>query len=63
MDDPIFYTIDEVAQKLRLHPNTIRRLIFRRELGASLFGTRYRITPEQIQEFVKSHTIRTEVKP
>ena len=63
MNDTVFYTIDEVAQKLRLHPNTVRRLIMRRELGASLFGTRYRITPEQLQEYISSHTIHTEVKP
>ena len=25
--DPAFYTIDEFAKKLRLHPNTIRRSI------------------------------------
>ncbi|WP_232452179.1 helix-turn-helix domain-containing protein [Burkholderia ubonensis] len=39
----VFYTVDEAAQKLRLHPKTILRFIRDGKLNASRVGKAYRI--------------------
>lgn len=48
-----FYTPAEVAQKLRLHVNTVYEYIRMGKLRAARFGNRYRITEEAIQQFVE----------
>lgn len=57
-----FYTTEEVAELLRLHRNTIIRLIQRRELGASVFGSHYRITETQLNEYLQRQTIQVKDK-
>jgi len=63
-----FYTINEFAEKLRVHPNTIRRAIKDARISAFRFGENkktYRIPHTEIQrllmcdlkEIVKKHMI------
>jgi excisionase family DNA binding protein len=55
----ILYTIAEVAERLRLHRNTIYRLVINRQLSAMVFGTQYRISETQLQEYINKNTIQT----
>lgn len=58
MDETIFYTPKEVALKLRLHRNTVVKLILSRQLSATIFGKQYRISEQQLQEYYKRNTIQ-----
>lgn len=48
-----FLLVEEVAEKLRLHPNTIRIYIKGRRLPAAKFGKVYRIKEEDLEEFIQ----------
>jgi excisionase family DNA binding protein len=52
---PIFYTTDEVAEMLKVHPKTIRAMIKSKRLQAVKVGQEYRITDEQIREYVEEN--------
>lgn len=43
-----FYTVNEVATKLNLHPRTIRRRVGCGEIQAVRVGKQYRISQEQV---------------
>ncbi|MCL6443776.1 MAG: helix-turn-helix domain-containing protein [Alicyclobacillus sp.] len=51
--DAKFYTPQEVAQILRLNVNTIYEYIRMGKLPAARFGNRYRITEQDVQQFVE----------
>ena len=53
-----FYTVDEVAEMLGFTPKLIRRLITDGILEAVKIRSIYRITPEQIETFVKNNTTK-----
>ena len=42
-------TVDEVATELRVHPETVRRMIKRGQLAAVMAGNMYRIPAEEIK--------------
>lgn len=48
-----FLLVEEVAEKLRLHPNTIRIYIKGGKLPAAKFGKVYRIKEEDLEEFIR----------
>lgn len=48
-----FYTAREVAATLRLDVNTIYEYIRMGKLPAARFGNRYRITEEDIRQFIE----------
>ena len=50
----MYYTVDEVSEKLKLNPETIRNFIRRGELQAYKFGKAYRIEEEELQRFISS---------
>ena len=43
-----YYTIPEVAKLLKLHPDTVRRMLKRGELRARRFGNRLRIPESEL---------------
>lgn len=45
----LFYSIDEVAALLEVHPNTIRRLIKEGKLKSERVGRQHRIKKETLQ--------------
>ena len=51
------FTIEEVAEKLKVHPMTIRRYIWRGVLPAIKLGKGrvWRITEEDLNEFLKKY--------
>ncbi len=52
-----FYTPLEVAEMLKLHRNTIIKLILARKLPALIVGKQYRITESGLAEFRQQNTI------
>ena len=58
MDETIFYTPKEVADKLRLHRNTVIKLILSRQLSTTIFGKQYRISQQQLQDYYDRNTIQ-----
>lgn len=54
----LFYTREQVAQILQLHPMTVYRMVQRGELKAYNFGTDMRIREEDFNEFLKRSLIR-----
>jgi excisionase family DNA binding protein len=46
------FTIDEVAEILKVNPRTVNRLIERGELKAAKVGRVYRITEQALNEFL-----------
>ena len=48
------YTVDEVAEALKLHPYTIRRLCREEKIPAFKFGGQWRFDKEEINEWRKS---------
>lgn len=51
-----FYTVDEVAQVLRLHPYTVRRLCREKRVPAFKFGGQWRFDKEEIEKWRKAQS-------
>ena len=51
-----FYTIEEVAAILRVNPATVRQLIASGELNATKVGRQYRISEQQLQDYINRHS-------
>lgn len=45
-------TVDEVAERLAVHPNTVRRLVERREIRPVRVGRLLRFTPEDLDAYL-----------
>jgi len=48
-----FYTVDEVAKVLRLHPYTVRRLCREKRVPAFKFGGQWRFSKVEIEKWSK----------
>lgn len=48
-----FYTVEEVAEKLRMSPRTVQLLCREGKIGASQPGRRYLIPVESLDEYLK----------
>ncbi len=49
MSTPAYYTVEEAAELLKLHPQTLRRWIHQGKLTARRFGSQYRLRREDIE--------------
>jgi excisionase family DNA binding protein len=58
--DQHFYAIPEVADKLKVKEELVRELIRRGELHAFRIGKAYRITDDDIDEYLQSCSTRQE---
>lgn len=56
-----YYTVQDAANKLNVHWQTILNCIKRGELEAIRIGRGYRISPEALEAFIKQRT--TKKKP
>lgn len=54
--DEKFYTVDEAADKIGVHPKTIRRYIFGGKLEALKVGGQWRVYEEAMDKFMKTGT-------
>lgn len=43
------YSVKQVAQILRVNPETVKRMIYRNEIRAVKIGTRWRITEDEVK--------------
>ena len=60
MKKPIeVYTVDEVANALKLHPYTIRRLSREKKIPAFKFGGQWRFRKDEIEAWSKHKLQRT----
>ncbi len=59
---PEVLTPEQVAEELRVSPETIYRLIRARKLAATRIGRAYRIPREDLDTFMLSHSTRPEVR-
>ena len=57
-----FYTADEIANILRLHPYTIRRLSREKKIPAFKFGGQWRYRKDDIEQWSKSYPFACENK-
>jgi excisionase family DNA binding protein len=55
-------TPEQVADYLQLNKDTVYRLIRQNKLAASRIGRTYRIPKEDVQNFLRSHSNRAQVR-
>ena len=55
-----FYTAEEVAKVLRLHPYTVRRLCREKRVPAFKFGGQWRFRKDEIDKLITTATLTTE---
>ncbi|OPZ17003.1 MAG: Helix-turn-helix domain protein [candidate division BRC1 bacterium ADurb.BinA364] len=53
-----FFTVDELADWLKVNPETIRRMVKRKQLEAIRIGRAYRIQREWIERWLRRNTMR-----
>jgi putative molybdopterin biosynthesis protein len=53
MADQKFYTLEEVANMLRVSVETVRRLIIHGEIDAKRVGRQYRISQENLNKYLE----------
>jgi excisionase family DNA binding protein len=51
-----FYTVQEVADILRVNERTVLNLIAAGEIKATQVGRQYRISEEALNDYIKRHT-------
>lgn len=54
--DVALLTIDEVAQRLKVSPSTVRRLIRRGGLKTVRLGRLIRVRPADLNDYIERHT-------
>ena len=52
---PIFYTTEEIADLLKVSAKTVREMIKSKRLQAVRVGQEYRITDEQIRQYIEEN--------
>ena len=52
---PHMLTVNEVAERLHVHPQTVRLWIRQKKLGRHKFGAKSLISDDQYLEFVRAH--------
>ncbi len=56
----LLLTVHEVAKILRLNPLTVYGYIRNGKLRAAKFGRSYRIAEDDLQHFIRSHTMEAD---
>lgn len=60
MSDLKLYTPEEVAKILKVTPRTVRGYLRKGELKGAKIGREWRVTEEQVREFLAKNTANTE---
>ena len=58
-----FYTVDEIAKALKVHRRTILRLLVDGKLKASKVGTQWRISQQQVDNYLANGESENENGP
>lgn len=48
-----YLTVDQAAERLQVHPRTVRRLLVSGELPGNRIGRQWRISPSALQSYVE----------
>jgi len=56
--DETYYTLDEIAQRLKVSYRTVHRWVQAKELSAYKLGTEWRVAESDLQEFLQARKIR-----
>ena len=56
--DETYYTLDEIAQRLKVSYRTVYRWVQAKELSAYKLGTEWRVAESDLQEFLQDRKIR-----
>lgn len=51
-------TLDEVAQTLKVHENTVLRIIRKAEISAIKVSGQWRITVDALEDYLESRTVK-----
>lgn len=51
-------TLDEVAQTLKVHENTVIRIIKKAEISAIKVSGQWRITVDALEDYLESRTVK-----
>ena len=60
MTDDMLLTVEQVAERLQVHEETVRVWIRRKQLNAVQIGNEYRITPADLRDYIER---RKTIKP
>jgi excisionase family DNA binding protein len=52
-----FFTVEELADLLKVHPRTIQRIIQRKEMPAVRVGRQWRFRREWVAEWIEKNTV------
>ncbi len=55
-----FITVEELAERLKVNPRTIQRIIQRKELPALRVGRQWRFKREWVSEWLEKRTVNKE---
>ena len=55
-----YLTLQEVAEKLKVHVITIKRLVWGKKIPCIVVGRLYRFRQEDIDEFIKRQTTKVD---
>lgn len=53
-----FYTRKEVAEILRVSDTTVFRILYEGQLGAMKVGRQWRISQNELDSYIKRHTVK-----
>jgi len=56
--DETYYTLDEIAQRLKVSYRTVYRWVQAKELSAYKLGTEWRVAESDLQEFLQARKVR-----
>ena len=54
----MYYTVEDIAEKLKLSTETIRRYIRSGDIEVYKFGREFRIDEEAFEKFLKSRSVK-----
>lgn len=57
----MYYTVSEIAEKLKLEVTTIRKYIREGKLPAYKFGREFRVGEQELNEFLESRSVKKKV--
>ena len=55
------YTVEQVSEMIKMHPKTIQRYIREGKIKAKKVGKSWRITEDNLTEFLKKNSIRKRI--
>lgn len=58
---PRIYTVDEIAEMLHVHPQTVRTWIRTKQLGSHKVGRYDRISDEQVARFLEARRLDDDI--